>query len=306
MENEMRIVQFIHPRQEFPVSDTNSELRPDGRYNVAWNTGRHCRRLVKHPGDYVDGDGVLQQNAELTFWTEWEGPTVATRLNSVRDMIHARYLHEVQHPVVPAGMENTRRECCDDSDDSDDGCGDGLLNTDPCVFGDTFKYSNCQQASNGVLRKLGAGSLILFVSRIQGEYYLDTAFLTGRGIDYTTNQANAIDCSTQYRDLTLNRLSLGKNFTFYRSVGFATDTPVYSFVPAKVYTGNATDYLRCRLDSEEINRVTGYEVFSLGLTQKFKSTVADLRLVQNVWSEIDRQIRVQGFVKATHFGWPQP
>ncbi len=304
--NEMRIVQFIHPRQEFPVSETNSELRADGRYDVAWNTGRHCRRLVKHLGDYVDDNGVLQQNAELTFWTEWEGPTVATRLNSVRDAIHAWYLHEIQHPVVPAGMENTRRDCCDDSDDSDDGCGDGLQNTDPCVFGDTFKYSNCQQSSNGVLRKLGAGSLILFVSRIQREYYLDTVFVTQAGVDYTTNHVNNIVCSDQYRDLTLKRLPLGRNFTFYRGVGFTADCPVYSFVPSRRYTGDVTDYIRCRLDAEAINRVAGCEVFSLGLTQKFKCTVADPQLVREVWTEIGQQIREQEFVKAIHFGWPQP
>lgn len=300
----MHIIQFIHPGIEFPVSDTNAEMRADGRYNVHWNTGKHYRRLVKHYGDYVDVGGVCQ-NAELSFWTEWEGPTTATRLaDTVRDAIHARYQHTIQCPAVPEDMLNTRRERCDDN--NNDECEEGLQNTDPCIFGDSFKYCCCQQSENGMLRWLEAGSLILFVSRILGEYYLDTVFVTGRGIEYLTDMTNAIVCSHQYRDLTLDRLPLGRNYTFYRGVGFAADAPIYSFVPSKIYAGAADDNGRCRLDVAGINGVVGCEAFSPRLTQKFKCTVADRDLIQNVWNEVVRQVRDGGFVPGVRFGWPRP
>ena len=56
----MLIVQFIHPGREFPVSDTNSEIRDDGRYEVRWSTEpshyRRCfERFRNESGDYVCG-----------------------------------------------------------------------------------------------------------------------------------------------------------------------------------------------------------------------------------------------------------
>ena len=298
----MHVIQFIHPGKEFPVSETNSAILPDGRYEVGWNTEKHHRRLVKHIGSYVDNDGVLCRNFDLVFWTEWEGPTVATRLDVARDELHARYVHEVQYPTVPEGMDDVRREC---DDNLDDNCEDGLLNTDPCVFGDTFKYSNCQQSKEGVLRWLENGSLIIFVSRIQGEYYLDTVFVTKSGLEYETDSVDTINCSQQYRKLTLDRLPTGRSYTFYRCQEFTDNNQIFSFVPAKTLTGDEADYVRCRLDITAINNVAGCHAFGAELKQKFKCTIASVNLNQSIWSEIVRQIRNQGFVLGVHFDWPR-
>jgi len=306
-ENTMaKIVQFIHPGREFPVGETNATIRDVGRFDVDWSREpSHYRRLVKHAGSYRNSSGLLQQG-ELAFWTEWEGPTVAMRIGGARGRISARFIHNVCYPIVPEDVGVERERCC--AACGDDVCGDGLLNTDPCVFGNTFKYSNCQQAENGVLRHLEIGSLILFMSRIDGQYYLDTAFIVGQeGVPYSTNKAHLLDCSQEYRALTLDRLSANRNFTFYRGAvvaGSDDANPLFSFVPAREWTGNVDACGRCRLDIGSLNESVHADVFSHGLTQKFKSYDADMNAIQNVWQEVVAQVTSQGFVLGVHFDWP--
>ncbi len=50
-------------------------------------------------------------------------------------------------------------------------------NTDPLVFGDHFLYSNCRQRQNGKMRDLAHGSLVLFGSKLGGQFVLDTLFV---------------------------------------------------------------------------------------------------------------------------------
>ncbi|MGK4002197.1 hypothetical protein WMF31_06205 [Sorangium sp. So ce1036] len=65
-------------------------------------------------------------------------------------------------------------------------------NTDPFVFGDTFLYSCCKQVRrNGsatLLRKLQRGDVILFGSRLDGRFVLDTVFVVARSEIFETNR----------------------------------------------------------------------------------------------------------------------
>lgn len=51
--------------------------------------------------------------------------------------------------------------------------------TDPFVFGERFRYGNCQQPSSTTLKNLEPGSLILFASTQGGKHLLDTVFVVG-------------------------------------------------------------------------------------------------------------------------------
>lgn len=291
----MHIIQFIHPGPEFPINDNNSNLLNNGSRAVRWSTeGRHYRRLVKHQGSFVDGNHVNEDM--LAFWTEWEGPTVATRFNSSTCRLCAKYYHEVQKPTVPQGVGN-RANCRA-------GANNGLLNTDPCVFGDTFKYALCQQRGNGILRRLEENSLILFLSRIQGTYYLDTLFVVGESRDYTTGPANNIICSNEYRTLTLDRLQAGQNFTFYRGKRYPQCHTLFSFTPAKVWSSDDDVRARCPLNLQAINQIARRDIFSTRLTQGFKATISNANLVSRVWNEIVRQVRQNQFVLGSHFSMP--
>ena len=55
-----------------------------------------------------------------------------------------------------------------------------LQNTDPYVFGERFRYSNCRQnTKKGPLptQRLATGSVIPFGSGLDGEFVLDTAMV---------------------------------------------------------------------------------------------------------------------------------
>lgn len=292
----MHIIQFIHPGPEFPINDRNSQLLNNGKRAVQWSTEpNHYRRLVRHHGSFVDANGVIN-DGEVAFWTEWEAHTIATRFGRAVSRLHAKYYHEIQTLIVPQGVGN-RVNCRA-------GANNGLLNTDPCVFGRTFKYALCQQHENGVLRSLAENSLILFLSRIQGTYYLDTLFVVGESRDYTTGSANNIICSNEYRTLTLDRLSKGQNFTFYRGKRYPQCHTLFSFTPAKVWSNDDDVRARCPLNLQAINQIARRDIFSTRLTQGFKATISNANLVSRVWNEIVRQVRQNQFVLGSHFSMP--
>lgn len=284
----MHIIQFSHPGAEFLPRDGVFKRRLDGMFDVEWNTGTHHRRLVLHPGSYVDSKGRLQ-NRELVFWTEWEGCTTATKLPGNSVCNNARYLHRVKYPVFTGGTSNT--SCSQ--------------NTDPCVLGKTFKYSNCRQLTKVILRNLSQGSLIAFVAKLQGTYYLDTLFVVETIEPYCTNNTKAVNCSDEYRALTLDRLPSNQHFTFYRGRSFVDDG-IFSFAPAKFYNGvnDQGAFARCALDIDAINRVAGQPMFIKGTLQGITRTEVTGDTVSRVWHEITDQVKRQGFVLGVHFDWP--
>lgn len=153
----MNVVQFMHPGDEVDVNGNP----------VPWNLGnRHRRRLLCHAGEYVDGNNNCVHEDNLCFWNEYEAPTHAYPIQPHRGWDYAHHYHTIVKPIPPSPNRQNNRQ-----DDVLDECCD---NTDPCVFGDTFKYSNCQQVPNGDLWNLPQGSLILFGSYHAKEFYLDT------------------------------------------------------------------------------------------------------------------------------------
>ena len=299
----MHIVQFIHSWNEhvFPLV----EQEPDGRFRVPWNCGKHCRRLVKHFGNYVDGNQLKQ--GTLTFWTEWEAQTFATDMRKLKG--EAKFIHEVRYPMIPHGNINTHGDCVTNRNNHTP---TALQNTDPCVFGCSFKYSNCLQSQKRrhVFQNLEEGSMIVFVSRHSDQWYLDTVLVTrGDGVPYVTPASNMIACSQTYRNLTLDRLTQGRNHYFYRgmtpvSVDVVRDG-IFSYTPARKYSGEIDDLKRCCLDLQGINAVLGRNIFSISKPQGHKPIEADADLVRRIWCEIKDQVTEQEFVLGVHFDWPK-
>ena len=292
----MHIVQFAHPGAEFLVTAANSTRLPNGEYDVEWNNGPHRRRLVKHVGDYVDANGMLQ-NGELLFWTEWEGPTTAAKLMATNGLCNARYLHKIKYPKYPSVQGNIPYAC--------------WQNTDPCVFGRSFKYSNCRQDHHTILRNLLQGSLVAFVSMIRGTYYLDTLLVVGESQRYSTDKTNTVNCSEEYMALTLDRLEAHRHYTFYRGVKFP-ETPhdeniLFSFTPSRVYVGldYQRDFARCALDVDAINNAVGRKVFTNANLRGIRQTLSTEQETCRAWKEIFRQVTAQEFVCGVSFDWPQ-
>lgn len=310
---QMNVIQFMHP---------GDEIRANGSI-CGWNvSGRHGRKLLLHSGEYVDAGNQSRHNDNLCFWNEYEASS------SVHPILHhsgwefARCYHQIIKPIQPSPYrqrncrENALDECCD--------------NTDPCVFGETFKYSNCQQVPNGDLWNLPQGSLILFGSHHAGMFYLDTVFVTNApGVKYSVPIANhrlPFVASQEYRIVTLNNLMPRRNgrnsrnpiiaqFMFYRGKlplinddGYAAENDIFSFTPAKIL--NNPDYnKRCKIDLAALNtkfqHVPGWRDFSPGLTQTHKTIVFNSTQVNvaAIWREVRDAVRQDFFELGYHFAW---
>ena len=301
----LRIVHFPHPGQDYPVCRTNAKLS-NGVYAVNWSeSGIHCRRLIKHSGAYVDIDWAFHEDEELVFWNEWEGPTFANDIKGRKNKASASFIHVVRYPEVPCVF--TSSGGCNFAGGFFGRYGD-LMNTDPCVFGKTFKYSVCRQTPKGIMRQLAPGSLIVFGSRIGGEFYLDTMFVVGDvAFDYRDGSDLGLLCSKAYRNLTIDRLPTG-DYTFYRGVApnnrQSLKRQCFSFVPARL--SSVVGYTdRCKLDLVQLNRVAHAKAFDVDVWRNKKTTAVSTPQIVNVWAEIVQQVRRQEFVLGVRFDWPK-
>src|SRR6266498_317400 len=142
----LAVVQFPHPGREHD---------PPRVGVMPWNRDSHRRKFLRTEGWYVDASGA-QCSTRLVFWGEWEAPSlVVERWTGSGDL--PRWLHEPRWERP--GWAGPRQ------------------NTDPWVFGDEFRYSNCRQGSNAKLRRLAQGSVILFGSSLGGAFVLDTVLV---------------------------------------------------------------------------------------------------------------------------------
>ena len=313
---EKMIVEFPHPYLEFPCARNFL----DKAQNVTrWNGGDHCRRLVKHFGQYVDSKGKLREG-DLAFWTEWEANTIAKRVQNRPAKNSAKWVHEVLLPNPQlAKLDYTCRAkakgCCAG------GCGGVCCggaccgaNTDPCVFGSSFKYCLCKQDHYPkVLKNLDVGSIILFGSINGGKYYLDTVFVVKKFEKYSTTPSfmRSLGVSSAYKELTLKRFS-GKGNVLYRGVT-VNDSPdeMFSFTPAERWVGGGQGVgRRCELDIQSLNNLHADLQFRAkrGVAQCVVHTIVpngrpDLNRL--VWEKVRRQVIDKKFVLGTHFDWPK-
>jgi hypothetical protein len=149
---------FVH----FPHPGT--EHKPGRQSFQPWNTtAKHCRKFLRSPGRYVTTDGSLVE-ASLVFWGEWEAPSYVLKRWSEQGELPCF----LQEPVWEYPKFSGPRQ-----------------NTDPWVFGDCFRYSNCKQAAQKSLQNLPSGSVILFGSTLglasesDPRFVLDTVFVVG-------------------------------------------------------------------------------------------------------------------------------
>jgi len=201
-------VQFPHPGKEH---------HPGNASRQPWNRCKHRRKFLRSDGRYVTRivtDSPCE--AALVFWGEWEPPSyIIDRWPKDGDL--PRFLHD---PVWEYPMDRDARQ-----------------NTDPWVFGECFRYSNCKQQSQAALRKLAPGSIILFGSSLDGNFVGDTVFVVRDSQRF--RPAQPPDADDAFRVCTIQSLLTdagcsGDEFILYR--GATHGAPVYgmySFVPCR-------------------------------------------------------------------------
>lgn len=258
MPESLMFVQFPHP---------GSEHKPKGSW-TDWNRGDHTRKFLKASGSYVSDGKVVA--GPFVFWGEWEPQSQVLETLPVRDPGHPRWLHQ---PVWH--LPRHRRV---------------LRNTDPLVFGDPFLYSNCRQQGNRKLRELAPGSLVVFGSKLQGEFVVDTVFVVGdEAEDFTRASASDIPCEDWVRAVVLDPLRINseppnERFRLYRGKSYqeASDG-LFSFVPCRPYADGGAGFPRpaLRLHRRWLNP---------NLAMGAKATPATPAELRELWDRIVEQV----------------
>ena len=209
MDNRAFVVQFPHPGAEHATGDGS---------HMPWNTGRHGRKFLRSAGRSVDPRGRVR-DAALAFWGEWEPPSRVVK----RWPREGRLPRELHVPVWERPPTLSYRQ-----------------NTDPWVFGETFRYSNCKQLTYrqnpSALQSLTSGSVILFGSRLDREFVLDTVFVVQDAVSYVPHDPP--ETEEAFRVCTMESLITDGcgdyPFTLYR--GATVEEPVagmFSFSPCR-------------------------------------------------------------------------
>lgn len=207
--NTDNIIQLIHP---------GGYDRREGK--ILWNRGKHKRKLIKNEILFLEDSGK-SKNELGYFWGEWESYSIASRENFNGNKYYA-------HTLLLHSTDNDKTGVISDS--CSGGCknaDNGLLNTDPYVFGNHFYYSNCMQNKYPILKNLRENDIIIFGSRVNGEFVLDTVFVVDCEI---TND----ECSDCFKSVTGNLLTKESNCKIYKGKMYnekAKKDEIYSFFP---------------------------------------------------------------------------
>jgi hypothetical protein len=258
---ELMLVQFPHP---------GSEHQPRGPI-MDWNRREHARKFLRANGRYLM-DGAVQ-SGPLAFWGEWEPQSTVAELPA-GDHGFPRYLHD---PF----WQRLRHQ-------------GKLQNTDPLVFGDSFLYSNCRQLHNSKLRRLAPGSLVLFGSKLDHEFVLDTVFVVSdEGQAFSPASAASVRTEDWIQAVVFEPLSrsagpLDGAFRLYRGRMYddSPDRP-FSFVPCRPFRSGSAGFARpvVQLDRRWVTP---------NLAMGAKATPTTEAELSTIWGDLVGQVNLAG------------
>ena len=309
------VVVFYHPGREYPVNGAPNF--PDTKV-MPWNSKPyHRRKFLQAEGEFVAPDGQGVSPSLLRFWGEWEPDSEMSRLvGDSPKCLHipflekdalSKYSPEMGHaPHCGEGRALGSSDGCEQN-----GC---CNNTDPFVFADHFFYGACQQYVKSGLTKelhstlmqdLDPGSLILFGSRREGEFVLDTVFVVEDSKKYMP-VSMATDLKGFAPSIYPYIMQMGgeRKWICYKGANYQNPYhEMYSFVPCRQCNGSEdTGFERPILRESDFQ---SYDVKTIlpkpGMTQGFKKTDVDIAEAQKIWEAVRNSIRKQGFLEGFNF-----
>jgi hypothetical protein len=246
-----KVVILNHP---FPEREIEDFLIEDGNINkgtISWikegpkyNKVEHARKYLVTKGNYINKDEELVEDVELGFWGEWEASSKFTR-NSNDEVFEPKYFH------YPVKLDKKENNYC--------------INTDPCVFGNNFIYSNCKQnrkgAVDGKIKNLESGDIVIFggfkkknnklvllidtvlVVKHMAQDFKNHSTVSKKFTDiniYRNDSDVKVEIPSWYNNLTSSTLSKDFSYTLYLGANYEDkfNDKLYSFFPCKPYEGN--------------------------------------------------------------------
>lgn len=271
------LVQFPHPGTEHKAGAYEEGVFP-------WNAGDHARKFLESSGRWRSEDGS-SGSGRLRFWGEYEPPSAVRPLGPEQGLL-PRWVHT---PLYPPAGDGHRQ------------------NTDPLVLGG-FWYSNCKQhrvrahPSPTVMQRLEPGSIVLFGSKRDHAFVLDTVFVVADREEYGRADVESLDVPEHVKDMALRPLysnpGRALHFSLYR--GATVDQPVdgrWSFVPALPVQQPGDRFARPRVDLPDgiIKHTHGMGLRSVALTPE---------VLQDCWERLLDLVHGAGLVAATHLDVP--
>ncbi len=306
MNDMIAFVQFIHPGKEnCPSTRSESNILP-------WNRGIHRRKFLCQSGWYMNNGQPV--HAELTFWGEWEPQSRITRIDSP---IEDGGPHVIHHPLLD--LDEPKRDALKRC----------RQNTDPFVFHEQFLYRCCQQthaSGQTQLAHLLPGSIVLFGSRVNNLFAVDTVFVVGKYRDYYDRKGgikfdpnlkayaeivgvglkgsragNCSGCGSNPK----NRHNPSQMRLYYGASPEAPYEGMYSFVPCKRHSDNELGWARPTLTRDDMRGI--YDDCITDNLQQGRKYYKDATLDGNVaaWKRIRELFAQKGYLEGVRFECPQ-
>ena len=285
---------------------------------MPWNARSfHRRKFLQAEGEFVASDGQGVESSLLRFWGEWEPASEMCRLvGDSPKYLHIPFLKKDDQSKYTPEMGATPR-CGGDSAPKCNGKAKeskGLQNTDPFVFDDYFFYGACQQyVKSGLTKELHStlmqglkpGSLILFGSRREGEFVLDTVFVVKDSKKY-----KPVSMATDLKGFApsiypyIMQMNGELEFTCYRGANYQNPYhEMYSFVPCRQCNGSEdTGFERPILRESDFQSCSVKTILPKpGKNQGFKSTDIGIPDAQEIWEAVRESVRRQGYLEGFNF-----
>ncbi|MFV0442546.1 MAG: hypothetical protein ACK5Q5_03140 [Planctomycetaceae bacterium] len=275
---ERYVIQFPHPGREH---------RPDssGHKAATLSNDGHGRLFVEQPGGYVcDPDQRKATPDVLHFWCEWE--CESTRILTLPPGTQDGFPRNVFRPSIP------RRQNWSE-----------LANTDPCVFGRVFRYCVCKMT--GKMLALAPGSVILFGSKRNERFVLDTVFVVAGHVPYGASNWRTLNVEPQYRDVGLAPLFGGSGCA-------EDDRPLrlYEGATLENTVGGMFSFFPCKRASESegfsrpMINLQGIVNPQLGMGLKIGQPVS-LKTAERNWRAVAEQVLAAGLHLGVGAEFPQ-
>jgi hypothetical protein len=277
-DDRLSFVQFPHPGREHSLAT-----------GLEWSAfPDHYRRFMVQPGVALDKDEVVRAN--LCFWGEWEaGATSSVPLIADRAGMPTHIFEPAIRDKMPTGF---------------------IQNTDPLVFGRSFFYTNCKQRGDGKLKHLAHQSLILFGSRVNKKFCLDTVFVVADSRWYHPDQATQSPFSFATELLTnvtiepISRANGDRRLRAYRGLRHDETAATFSFVPCSTLDKHPHGFSRPSIHLPD--PATGEDLIKHGMTQSYRSVVSSVDGIERLWTSVVDQVRDQGLMLGISLAEPVP
>ena len=186
-----------------------------------------------------------------------------------------------------------------------------VQNTDPLVFGSSFLYTNCKQRGQGKLKHLAAGSIILFGSRVDRRFCLDTLFVVGSSQWYSPGLSpypETLRQNSLIKEVTIepiSRADIPRTLRAYSGCMYAlAETGPFSFIPCSTLTRHPNGFSRPTI--ELFDPRTNEDSIRHGMTQSYCGQVVGVERSRGIWSSIVNQVQAQGLLLGVSFCEPTP